>query len=76
MNDEEAEKKMNIVRAHATRLRDEGFDTVQIFATTFNNDEGARHFSYGDGNFFGRYGHVSIWLEKEKAAEWAKEIKE
>ena len=76
VTDEEAEKHMNIIRGHATRLKDAGFDTVQIFATTYDQDEGARHFSFGHGNFYGRYGHVRMWLERERAAEWAREIKE
>ena len=76
MTDEQAEKQMNVIRAHITRLRDAGFDSVQIFATTYDNDEGARHFSYGSGNYYARYGHVSMWVERERAAEWSKEVRD
>lgn len=75
MTDEEAEKKMSVLRAHVSRLKDDGFDSVQVFTTTYDEEEGVRHFSFGQGNFYTRFGHVSFWLEREKAAEWAKEIK-
>ena len=70
VTNEEAEKQLNVIRAHASRLRDSGFTHVQIFAAKFEEKDGTRHFSYGEGDYLGRYGHVSIWLERSKSEEW------
>lgn len=75
MTDDEAEKLLGLIKGHCARLRAD-FDHVQIFAAKFTGQDGTRHWSYGEGDWLGRYGHISIWLERERAAEWAKEMKE
>ena len=75
MTEEDVKKHLNIVQAHVARLRDAGYEHVQIFAGKYDGKEGTYHWAYGDGDYLARVGHVMLWLEKERAAEWAKEIK-
>ena len=73
MTDKEAEELLGHIKGHVARLRD-NFDHVQIFAAKYDK-EGTRHWSYGDGDYLGRIGNITIWLDRERVAEWAKEIK-
>ena len=75
MTDEETQKQLNIIKAHATRLLDAGFDTVQIFASKYSKEQGTHHWAWGDGDYMSRFGQVTIWMDRERASEWAKEIK-
>lgn len=61
------------IRPHVEALRLE-FDTVQIMCTKVKSnedlahptDEGTYQFSLGAGNWYARYGHLSIWVERER----------
>lgn len=43
----------------------EHFDTVQIFVTRFDAEQGTCNASYGSGNWFARRGQIQDWLVKE-----------
>ena len=76
MIDEESSKQLAVIQAHVARLKDNGFDHVQIFAAKYDQSSGTHHWSYGDGDWLGRIGHISIWMERERAAIWAREVKD
>ena len=69
MTDEESKQVLGQIEGHVARLREQGFDTVQIFVTKFDNKNGTRYWENGAGNYLGRYGQVALWLEKEKQLE-------
>ena len=74
MTEEDSEKNLSFIKAHVARLKDAGFDHVQIFAAHYDQETGTHHWSYGDGDWLGRIGHIMLWIERERAAEWSKEI--
>ena len=43
----------------------EHFDTVQIFVTCFDAEQGTCNASYGSGNWFARRGQIQDWLVKK-----------
>ena len=69
MTDEESKKLLHMVEAHAGRLREQGFDSVQIFCTKFDGNNGTRTFGFGSGNYHARVGQVSLWLKNENSYE-------
>lgn len=71
--DEEAvEKMLAIIRPHVEALRLH-FDTVQIFCTKLKTDEdlasvtdnGTFSFRLGEGNYYARFGQVSMWVHDQ-----------
>jgi hypothetical protein len=43
------------------------FDSVQVFCTKFLPDKKeTENYNYGDGDWYARFGHVSLWVEAEK----------
>lgn len=45
----------------------EYFDAVQIFATRHEESEGGTiRVSKGVGNYYARYGHIALWMQKQK----------
>jgi len=52
------------VRKHVDELR-EHFDSVQIFCTRYEGDEGTTNVHMGSGDFFARIGHVKDWIIAE-----------
>jgi hypothetical protein len=42
----------------------EHFDTVQIFVTRYDAEEGTINAHQGAGNWFARVGQVQAWLQK------------
>lgn len=73
MNDEESKAALKLLEGHVARLREQGFDTVQIFCTKFDDSNGTRYWELGGGNYLGRYGHVALWMEREKQLECRKD---
>lgn len=51
------------------------FDTVQIFATRQDAQDGTMSIKVGLGNWFARYGQISLWLESEAAIDTEDELK-
>ena len=66
MTDEESKHILKLIEGHIGRLREQGFETVQIFCSKYDDKNGTRFWENGSGNYCGRFGHVSLWLEKEK----------
>ena len=54
------------------------FDAVQIFVTRHDKKgHGTMNCHWGDGNWYARFGQISMWLEAEKrAAAFKKEDEE
>lgn len=66
MKDDQNDKKLELLK-NQCRVLMQSFDSVQIFATKFDADGngGTGVFSYGDGNWFARYGQIHKWLVEE-----------
>jgi hypothetical protein len=63
--DDRCEKKMALIENQAKLLK-RSFDTVQIFATQYDEETGnTAHYVWGEGNYCGRYGHVIQWLNNQ-----------
>jgi hypothetical protein len=65
-----SEKEEDIQRVKdACNTLSEFFDSVQIFATRFNgndgDDAGTVNIQWGTGNWFCRYGQVKLWTIKQ-----------
>lgn len=59
------EKKMALLENQINILKNH-FDSIQIFASNFNEDDedNTSHFNTGYGNWFSRYGQVKEWVIK------------
>lgn len=65
IDSEDEDQDVAIVRSHAVQLS-EHFDTVQILCTRTSGDvDGTVNVSWGEGNFFARYGQVREWIVKQ-----------
>lgn len=73
MTDEESTESLKMLEGHVGRLREQGFDSVQIFATKFDMKNGTRYWENGSGNYLARFGQVALWIEKEKQCELRKD---
>jgi len=65
-DEKDTQRQMEVVKAAAARLR-EHFDSVQIFCTVAAPDNSTRCISWGEGDWFARYGHVREWVTKTEA---------
>lgn len=55
------------LKSHCAQLA-EHFDSVMIFCTRHQPEDGGTvNCRYGSGDWFARYGHVSMWLKTEEA---------
>jgi hypothetical protein len=54
------ERDLNLLKQHSAQLS-EHFESVQIFATR-RADDATISATYGDGNWFARYGQVRRWV--------------
>lgn len=61
---QEEDNDLSLLKSACASLS-ERFDTVMIFVTRKegNNTVNAR---WGVGDWFSRYGHISLWVEREK----------
>jgi hypothetical protein len=67
-DDDPEERDMERIKRACTLLI-EHFDSVQIIATRHAPDEdGTIHASWGEGNWYARYGSVREWLLKKDEA--------
>lgn len=66
MTDEESISILKLLDGHVARLREQGFDSVLILCTKSDDKNGTRYWEQGGGNYLARYGHASLWVEKEK----------
>lgn len=64
--DERRERHLAILKNHVSQLG-EHFSSVQIFVTRVNSDRSTDSCSWGDGNWYARYGHVVDWVHKQQA---------
>ena len=53
-----------LVKSHSARLA-EHFDAVQVFVTK-KTEDGTTVCSWGDGNWYARYGQVKAWIVAEE----------
>jgi hypothetical protein len=78
-DDEEAEKDrdLELLQRTATNLIGH-FDTVQIFATRHApiSEGGTVNCQWGLGNWYARFGQVSMWLHREMASECHRRVRE
>jgi hypothetical protein len=65
MTDEDAQQDMDWIKAACEQLG-EHFDTVQIFVTRFDPEDGTTNIDWGSGDWFARYGKVKQWVLKEE----------
>jgi len=67
---DEFEKDFEMVKKATTSLG-EHFDSVQIFVTRYSSQDRTLNGSWGEGNWFSRYGLVREWLisEEERTKE-------
>lgn len=67
------EADLEMLQKHVEQLG-EHFDSVQIFCTRHEPPDGTVNVSYGSGNWFARFGHVSDWLTKssERTKEYVR----
>lgn len=66
MMDDQRDKKLDFIKNQAKLLR-QSFDSVQIFCTKDEPvEEQTSSFSWGEGNWFTRYGQVKEWTKKEE----------
>lgn len=67
MNDEQRDKKLELIK-NQCRVLLESFDTVQIFCSKFEGkpDDNTSHYTYGNGNWFARYGQIKEWTIYEE----------
>ena len=73
MDDDESKNVLKMIDGHVGRLKEQGFDTVQIFCSKSDGANGTRYWENGGGNFLARFGQVFLWLEKEKSGESRRE---
>lgn len=66
------QEQLEMLKKHCEDLG-EYFDSVQIFATT-HDEEGSASLNSGVGNWFARFGQVSEWLTKsnERTKEYVR----
>lgn len=67
--DKELEELTQLIEGTVMRLM-EHVDSVQIFVTRHKpagKDTATQHYSWGDGNFYTRYGHIKSWIIKQDA---------
>lgn len=63
LTDEQRDKKRALL-ANQAKLLMEHFDSIQIFATSYEKETGGTtHWSEGYGNWCARYGHVKSWVQ-------------
>lgn len=69
-NEEQRKEDLERLKQHTQQLS-EHFDTVQIFVTRHMPAElnGTRVVNYGSGNWYARYGQVSLWLTEHEECE-------
>jgi hypothetical protein len=66
-NDRNKRIDMGILKSHAAQLA-EHFDSVLIIATKYRPaGGGTSHSSYGEGDWYARYGAARAWLKNEDA---------
>ena len=75
MLDNRPDKDLKILRDHCEELLVH-FDSVQIFATKSQRDNGEKHpntyaLSDGLGNYYARFGQIQMWIHEQtqKAAD-------
>ena len=73
MTDEESKTNLKMLEGHVGRLKEQGFDSVQIFCSKFDNENGTRFWNNGGGNYLARVGQVILWIEDEKQLNARKE---
>jgi hypothetical protein len=52
--------------SHVAQLS-EHYETVMIFTTRNNGENGTIHCQLGAGCYFSRYGHIKLWILSEEA---------
>lgn len=63
----QSDECLDMLRSHIAALM-EHFDSVQIFATKPGINGGTIHCDDGGGNWFARYGQVSLWVTKQDSS--------
>jgi hypothetical protein len=64
-----SDKKMALIENQAKLLK-RSFDSVQIFASQYDEETcNTAHYTWGEGNFFARYGQVIQWLNNQDKDE-------
>lgn len=66
MIDQEYSELKNLIEGHVGRLREQGFDNVQILCSQFNDNNGTRSWEVGAGNYLARFGHAQLWVDGER----------
>lgn len=59
------ETEMKMVEKAANELS-EHFDSVQIFVSRYDSEDGTVNITNGIGNWYARYGHVKEWCVKSE----------
>lgn len=65
LDDEQRDKKLELIKNQVAVLMG-SFDSVQIFCTKFEGGEDTSHYTFGNGNWFSRYGQVREWVLYEE----------
>lgn len=76
MTDEDSGSLLKMIEGHVGRLREQGFDSVQIFCSKYDSKDGTRYWQSGGGCYLSRFGQVSLWIESEKEVERLKRRQE
>lgn len=66
MTEEESKEIRKLIEGHVGRLKEQGFDAVQIFCSKSDSKNGTRFWDVGSGNFLARFGHASLWVKNEE----------
>ena len=73
MTDEESKTILKLMDGHVARLREQGFDSVQIFCTKYDDTQGTRFWETHGGNYLAVVGHSFLWIEQQKRNDCRKE---
>ena len=73
MTDEESKVILKLLDGHIARLREQGFDSVQILATKYDDKNGTRFWENHGGNYLAVVGHATLWIENERTLHCRKE---
>ena len=73
MDNEQRDKKWALLNNQVQFLKSNGFDTVQIFVSLYddapmNEEKNITYWSVGEGNYLARYGHLKAWIIHEEAS--------
>lgn len=74
MTEEQRQKKAEFLANQAKFIKQSGFDTVQIFASKYEDDENGdtSYWVEGRGNWCARFGQVREWLISQECNQMHK----